>query len=161
MVLFPFSPAKRNKTCCTSGIFCVLVEVRNIKYSQPQRDVKSRKMYVFTTTTVCVAQYSLESQLCKFSHLDLKKSIPTSFTDFCTRAKASEITSEIPPESVVYSFESVKAKFSTYYSMIVNIYSWWVSYISRLTLLSRDALDDFFSVLLAFLCLSTIFTPFL
>ena len=53
--------------------------------------------------------FATESQLRKFSHLDLKKSIPTSFTDFCTRAKASETTSEIPPESVVYSFESVKA----------------------------------------------------
>ena len=54
-------------------------------------------------------QFAMENQLRKFAHLDLKKSIPTSFTDFCTRAKASETTNEIPPESVVYSFESVKA----------------------------------------------------
>ena len=53
--------------------------------------------------------FATESQLRKFSHLDFKKSILTSFIDFCTRANASETTRKIPPERVVYSFESVTA----------------------------------------------------
>lgn len=54
-------------------------------------------------------QFATIQQLKKFAHLDFKKAIPTSFSEFCTRAKASETSNEVPPESVVFSFESVKA----------------------------------------------------
>ena len=54
-------------------------------------------------------QFATIQQLRKFAHLDFKKSIPTSFSDFCTRAKASETSNEIPPENITFSFESVKA----------------------------------------------------
>ena len=53
--------------------------------------------------------FATTQQLRKFAHLDFKKAIPTSFTDFCTRAKASETTNEIPPENIMFSFESMKA----------------------------------------------------
>lgn len=36
--------------------------------------------------------YATDEQLLKFIHLDMKKCIPKSFSDFCLRAKNSEIT---------------------------------------------------------------------
>lgn len=54
--------------------------------------------------------YATDEQLLKFIHLDMKKCIPKSFSDFCLRAKNSEITRPVQAGSEELKYNEVCAR---------------------------------------------------
>ena len=57
-------------------------------------------------------QFAKDEQLLKFIHIDIKKAIPKSFSDFCLRAKNSSTTSQAESVSSAYTtdFNTVSAR---------------------------------------------------
>ncbi len=53
--------------------------------------------------------FATDEQLLKFIHLDLKKAIPKSFSDFCLRAKNSADTPRFQSSAFTTSFNAVSA----------------------------------------------------
>jgi hypothetical protein len=54
-------------------------------------------------------EFASDEQLLKFIHLDLKKAIPKSFSDFCLRAKNSADTPQLQSSAFSTSFNAVSA----------------------------------------------------
>ena len=54
-------------------------------------------------------EFATDEQLLKFIHLDLKKAIPKSFSDFCPRAKNSADTLQLQSSAFSTSFNAESA----------------------------------------------------